>query len=84
MTVVYITKYALSDGITKADCELCDNGMAIDRSRGLHTYYHGDGRDWCRTPEAAIQRANEMRHRKLASLEKAKDKLIRINFTVPA
>lgn len=44
------------------------------------TYYHEEGKEWHRTKESAIAKAEEMRKKKIASLQKQIKKLENINF----
>lgn len=80
----WITKYALTQGILGIDAKECgSNGMIedTDRSHGPFNYYHGEGRDWHRTEEAALARAEQMRQDKLVSLRKQITKLERMTIT---
>ena len=78
---VWITKYALTDGIIENDAEVCidtdatGNMIVCDR-----VYFHGEGREWHRTKESAIQKAEEMRQKKIASLKKQIEKLEGMKF----
>lgn len=76
---VYITKYALSDGILEKEAEECDRfpGMIITDD-GAH--FHGEGKNWTRTKEAAVARAQEMKAKKIKSLKKQIEKLERMKF----
>ena len=78
---VWITRYALTDGILDTDAKVCFDadatGNMISCDRG---YFHGDGRDWHRTKEAALVRAEKMRQKKIASLKKQIEKLERMKF----
>ena len=76
----WITKYALTQGIYEIDAEDCGGGMIADKSTTWATYFHGEGRDWCSTKQAAIKRAEEMRAARIASLNKSIEKLKRITF----
>lgn len=67
---VWITKYALTDGIIEADAELCgldiisaswDNGTRCNNFKG---------EEWWSTKKNAIEKAEEMRQKKIASLKK--------------
>lgn len=76
---VYITKYALSDGILEKDAEECDRFPGMIRTDdGAH--FHGEGKDWTRTKEAAVVRAQEMKSKKIKSLKKQIEKLERMKF----
>ena len=76
---VYITKYALSQGILKVEAEIVSGGTMISwRPEGKYTlrqYFHGRGRDWHTTLESAMKRAEDMRLRKVASLNKQLHKI---------
>jgi hypothetical protein len=84
---VWITKYALSDGIFVRDVETTRaDGMVFypgDGSIGSQQAFHGEGKDWHRTPEAALQRAEAMRLAKIASLKKSIKKLESMSITAP-
>lgn len=77
MEFVYATKYALTDGILHDEAEIVE-GMAVMRHRGF--YFHGEGREWHRTEEAAKARAEEMRIKKISSHQKAIKKLENLKF----
>lgn len=75
---VYITKYALTNGIIEAEAELCnDRGMIVV---GRTTYYHGEGKEWHRTREPAVERAQLMRDAKLEFLGKKIAKLEKMTW----
>lgn len=78
---VWITKYALTQGIFEKEAKECDRpGMiSIDEGYGC-VYFHDEGKDWCRTRESAIKRAEEMRQKKIASLKKQIKKLEEMKF----
>lgn len=75
----WITKYALTSGVTVTTVEDCGDGMV----QFGHHYYHGEGRDWHRTRESAIDRVRELRVAKLAALRKQIAKLEAKNIEVP-
>ena len=76
---VYITKYALSDGILEKDAEECDRFPGMIRTDdGAH--FHGEGKEWCRTLEDANKRAEEMRLKKIESMKKQIKKLENMKF----
>lgn len=78
---VWISKYALSQGIFEMDAEQ-DNSLVYRRSEGgFRQFFHGEGREWHRTYAGAIERAEVMRDNKLRSLKKQIDKLERLQFT---
>ena len=78
---VYVTKYALTTGIlTAEDGEVREEspGMVSCKSLGVFANFHG--KDWHKTPEAALIRAEEMCGNKIKSLEKQIAKLRVMNF----
>ena len=79
---VWISKYALSEGIFAAEGEIDQKypGMVIIRRRQFDEYFHGEGLQWHRTPEAAIYRAKTMRIAKIASLKRQIAKLEKLEF----
>lgn len=79
---VWITKYALTTGIFEMTAEITEHGSAYDMHSSFPTYYHGEGKEWHKTKESAIARAEEMRQKKIASLKKQIEKLEGIKFYV--
>lgn len=77
----WITKYALTSGVFVADAEVSDTSDRMICVKGH--YYHGEGRDWHRTRESAIDRVREMRVAKLTSLHKQIAKLEAAEIEVP-
>ena len=78
---VFITKYALSQGIYEAEVEDCGDGMVRQPNANCYaSCFHGEGREWAKTREAAIECAEKMRTRKLASIEKQVKKLKALEF----
>jgi hypothetical protein len=69
---VWLTRTALTRGIIEADGEPGQGEMAGFLYAGNGLYW---GRDWHRTKEAALVRAEEMRDRKIESLRKQITKL---------
>lgn len=75
----FITKYALTSGIHKADGETFgSNGFAY-HGRGFTGHVHGP--DWHRDKPAAVARAEEMRLSAITSLKKKLAKLEKMSFT---
>lgn len=77
MTRFWITKYALTKGIF--DIETNEPSVEIpslitDPKYSL-TCYHGEGKDWHRTEDAARAKAEKMRKKKIASLREQIEKL---------
>ena len=90
MTTYWITKYALTFGIKTLDSEKADvthDGYLTSRngsmsSRNWEDQYHFYGKkDWHRTKEEAIGRAEKMRIDKIESLKKQIAKLDKMKFT---
>ena len=76
----YITKYALSDGILEADGETSENNPDMFSLPMTCHFFHGEGKEWHRTFEDAVSRANEMRVKKISSLKKQIAKLEKMIF----
>ena len=77
---VFITKYALTDGIIEADAELCNNPkMIVIKEKGFFDRYFHD-EDWHRTRESAVKRAEIMRDKSIKSAENRIEKLKNLQF----
>ena len=76
----WVSRFALSGGIKEVEVEDCFHiSPTMVCEAGSHgTTYH-DG-DWHRTPEAAKEKAEQMRAKKIASLEKQIKKLKGMTF----
>ena len=85
---VWITKCALTQGIEEIDSnqvkefEMQDTGYLCFRRSGKYSYTVEiySQKDWYKTKESAIQKAEEMRQKKIASLKKQIEKLERMRF----
>lgn len=82
----FITKYALTTGIFEVSESQFDNrgeGMLSGRQSSSHVteFFHGEGKEWHRTKELAIARAEELRKAKIASLKKTLAKIEALDFT---
>lgn len=77
---IYITKYALTGGIKEADAEdsAVDGGATVRVHGTYPQYFYGN--DWHTCRELAKSRAEEMRIKKIASLNKQITKLERLKF----
>ncbi len=75
---VFITKYALTAGIECREATACTNNADLIVSD--RQYFHGEGREWHRTFEDAVKRAEEMRLAKIESLEKSLAKFRALRF----
>lgn len=80
----WITKYAMTAGIQPVEADepraefpgmLSVPGKTGSYTQGFH------GRDWHRTREAAVARAEEMRTAKIKSLEKSLAKMKSLKFS---
>jgi hypothetical protein len=73
----YITKYVFTAGIIEVDDAETTSFKEMIKvsSLGQNVYFHGEGKDWHRDKGSAIKRAEEMRKRKLASIEKQRRKI---------
>ena len=81
---VWITKYALTDGIRLIEAKQSSQYLdMMSYGEGAYDHAHGEGREWHRTPESALRRAEEMRKKKLASLRKSIAKLEAMTFVAP-
>lgn len=82
---VWITTYALTTGITRHSARISHipSMVEIIHERSLKQYAHGEGKDWHRTREGAVARAEEMRKAKIASLRKSIAKLEKMTWDAP-
>lgn len=80
MAKVYITKYALSTGIEKVNTDLYRSsiGNRYYIRAGYNCYFIGV--DAFTIESQAIEKAEEMRIKKIASLKKKIEKLEKLNF----
>lgn len=77
---VWITKYALTSGILEKEVKDFGDGSVKEIENSFPIYYHGEGKEWHRTKESAIAKAEEMRKKKIASLKKQIEKLEKMEF----
>jgi len=82
---VWITKYALTQGIYEAMVELCDDSdpsgnMVKQDGKWGGSYYHGKGKDWHENKYGAMVKADEMRKKKIAALKKQIVNLEKMTF----
>lgn len=74
----YITKYCLTDGIQEVDDAVQAKEfptMISVPSLGVFANFHGEGKEWHRTREAALARAEAVRMR---AISKTRSKLARL------
>lgn len=74
----WVTKWALSSGIIEVDGEITSSGCLRYKSGEFTGYVFGN--DFHQTKESAIARAEEMRIRKLKSLDKQIKKVSALKF----
>lgn len=83
---VWITKYALTRGIIETEaykkCLITDpsGDMISIREKGYVSCFHGNGNEWHTTKESAINKAEEMRKKKIVSLKNQIEKLEKMKF----
>lgn len=76
---VYITKYALTKGIEVCEAETSDiYSDNIFTKEKYRRYFHKG--DWWKNENEAIKKAEEMRVKKITSLEKQIQKLKNLKF----
>lgn len=79
---VFITSYALTLGILERDADQVTSDMiSVPGSDYGSQYFHGEGRQWHKTREAAVERAEHLRLKKIKSLENQIKKLKALKFT---
>lgn len=76
---VWITRYVLSKGIIKEECEDCGNGL-VKTIGPYPIFYHVEGEDWHRTKESAVKKAEEMRQKEIFRMKKKIKKLEKMKF----
>lgn len=84
MITVWITKYALTQGILKMDAEICEGpglkGTMIQTKSRFPTYFHKPF--WHTTPEEAVNHARLLQEKAAKSLAKKLVKLTKMRFVV--
>lgn len=80
MTTIYVTKYALSDGVFKAEAEISGKSATWKDAEGHRWFMYG--KDFWLTREEALADCERRRTNKLASIEKQKVKLQKLQFTI--
>lgn len=76
---VYIVKYALTNGILETEAKETKFVEMINTEE--FGFLHGEGKEWTRTREEAVSVAENMRAKKIASLQKQINKLENLNFS---
>lgn len=82
MTAVYVTKYALTEGPFKVDAEISHSGSMASYRIGNSYLQTAHGKDFWLTREEALADCERRRTNKLASIEKQKVKLQKLQFTI--
>lgn len=82
MTIVYVTKYALTEGPWAVDAELNVDGKSAswNDAKGYRWFMHG--KDFHLTKDDALADCERRRKAKIASIEKQKAKLEKMTFTL--
>ena len=78
----YIVKYALSRGIIEAEgkANFIGDGDYLQVQKNDHELHHYHGKEWAETKQIAIALAEEMRLKRIASLERQIAKLRAMEF----
>lgn len=78
---VWITKYALTDGIYAVEAQATHSERMVVFTRGEsgNTQY-AHGHDWHKTQESALARAEEIRAKRIKSLKKSLAELEKMEF----
>lgn len=79
----FITKHVATRGIYSIDAELMQTDTIRDTKSEWDNYFYGEGRDWHRTWDSAVAKAEKIRSAKIASLQKSIRKLERITWVKP-
>jgi predicted P-loop ATPase len=87
MVTIYITKYALTQGIYQARGRIChevNDSMVqvIPEREGMAMPYYLHGRDWWRTPEEARLDAERRRQEAIKTIEKKLARLKSMTFKI--
>jgi hypothetical protein len=79
---VWVTKYALTQGITEHEVDPPKMGsdIVIDKSTRFWQFFHGEGKQWHRTRESAVTRAQATKRQKITSLKTQIKRLEALEF----
>lgn len=81
---LFVTTYALTAGIMEVEAEIAStsSSMIVWRNAGVRydSHSHGEGKQWHRTREAAVVKANAMKVAKIASMKQSLKKLESLTF----
>jgi len=84
---IYDTKQALSCGIVCREVDqrdMSERMVTYRNSNGYTEYLHGEGKDWHRTWDSALQRAESMRVKRIKSLERSLKRMQGLVFEYPS
>lgn len=77
---VWITKYAITRGIYEMEISsISDDGNTV-HGKAWNDTFRGEGKNWCRTREEAVKRADAMRLKRIEDLKKQIAKLEKMKF----
>jgi len=76
---IWNSKYALTKGLLEQEAKEAGESMV---KVGPWQYLHGEGREWHRTREQAVSRAEMMRKKKIVSVSKQLERLNALRFDV--
>jgi len=74
---IWNSKHALTKGLIEQEAEEVGDKLV---KIGILQYLHGEGRNWHRTKEQAVERAEVMRKKRIASLRKQLERLESMRF----
>ena len=79
---IYVTDHALTKGIKERKVTYFENGAWGDREGSHYVWYHTnrEGTDWHFNKGGAIEKAEEMRVKKIAALKRQIERLERMTF----
>ena len=79
---IFITKHLFTKGIIERDVEPTQASSELVKYKGAHSseYYYGEGLQWHRTREGAIERANKLRAAEIKKLQNRINKLNQMTF----
>jgi hypothetical protein len=75
---IWNSKYALTKGLIEQEAKETTNDSMVQV--GPLQYLHDEGREWHRTKEQAVERAEVMRKKRIASLRKQLERLESMQF----
>ena len=83
LTEVFVTKYALTSGPFRVMAEVNESkGMCVYKTPGSYFHQYAHGNDFWLTQEDALADCERRRAAKIKSIEKQKNKLECMTFTI--